>query len=310
MNIYLPIAEIPVNIFLILSLGMFAGVLAGLFGIGGGFIATPLLIFIGVPPAVAVSTSANQIISSSVSGVLAHLKRNNVDLQLGWFLVIGGFAGSSLGVLIFSILQKKGYIDLTVSVLYILVLGLISILMLAANFKNLFEKKFNIILSRKVSLKFRKLLVKIDNLPLQIYFSKSQIRVSVIVPIFLSAVIGVMVTLMGVGGGFMMIPAMIYILRMPSNLIVGTSLFQIIFIAANATFLQAVTNQTVDITLAFLMIISSVIGAQIGTRLSYKLDADKLRVGLALLIFCVCFKMFCSIFTTPEQVFIVEQIKE
>ena len=309
MNIYLPIAGIPVNILLILSLGLFAGILAGLFGIGGGFIATPLLIFIGVPPAVAVSTSANQIISSSVSGVLAHLKKNNVDLELGWFLFAGGFIGSNIGISIFTILQKKGYIDLTVTILYVLVLGTISILMLIANFRHLFEKRFNIVLNRRISLGFRSFLARIEQLPLQKYFTKSQIKVSIIVPLFLSSIIGIMVTLMGVGGGFMMIPAMIYILKMPSHLVVGTSLFQIIFIAANATFLQAVTNNTVDITLAFMMIISSVIGAQIGTRLGYKLDADKLRIALAFLIFGVCFKMFCSLFTTPEQVFIVEQIK-
>jgi uncharacterized membrane protein YfcA len=311
MNIYLPIAEIPVNILLILILGLFTGILAGLFGIGGGFIATPLLIFIGIPPAVAVSTSANQIISSSVSGVFSHLKKGNVDIRMGFFLIIGGFIGSTIGVYVFSFLQKTGHIDIVIAACYVLVLGAISIIMMIDSFKAISEKRYNINWkkSQNKSSKLDNFLAKIDKLPLKVYFPKSQINISVIIPIFLSSIIGIMVTLMGIGGGFMMIPAMIYILRMPSSLIVGTSLFQIIFIAANATFLQAVTNNTVDIILAFLMIISSVFGAQIGTRIGYKVDADNLRSGLAILIFLVCVKMLFSLFATPDKIFIIEQIR-
>ena len=308
MNIYLPIAEMSVNIPLIMLLGLFTGILAGLFGIGGGFIATPLLMFIGIPPAIAVSTSANQIISSSVSGVLAHLKKGNVDIKMGGFLVLGGFIGSTIGVSIFTILQQKGKLDLVISILYILVLGSISIIMLIDNFKSICEKKYNLTFGKKSNLRFKKFLVKIDKLPLKIYFPKSQISASIIVFLILSSGIGIMVILMGVGGGFMMIPAMIYILRMPPHLVIGTSLFQIIFIAVNATFLQAATNNTIDIVLSILMISSSALGAQIGARIGYKIDADKLRSGLALIIFLVCLKIFFTLLISPEQLFIIENL--
>ncbi len=309
MTIYLPIAEMSVNIFIILALGLFTGILAGLFGIGGGFIATPLLIFIGIPPAIAVSTSANQIISSSASGVLAHLKKGNVDLKMGIYLIFGGFIGSTIGVSIFTILQQKGYLEICVALCYVLVLGTISIIMIVDALKIVLAKKYNLHFKKRESRKFVSFLAQIDKLPFKTYFPASKITISAIVPLFLSGVIGIMVTLMGVGGGFMMIPAMIYILKMPSNFIVGTSLFQIIFIASNATFLQAVTNNNVDIILAFFMIITSVFGAQIGTRIGYKTDADKLRLCLGFLLFFVCLKMFLSLFATPEKVFIIEQMR-
>ncbi|NBV06338.1 MAG: sulfite exporter TauE/SafE family protein [Proteobacteria bacterium] len=310
MQIYLPIAEIPVNILLILLLGLATGFLAGMFGIGGGFLATPFLMFIGIPPAIAVSTSANQIIASSVSGLMVHLRKHTVDIRMGLFLVIGGFIGSSLGVSLFRVLQKAGQIDLVISLVYVIFLGSISIVMLIDSIKTISTKKYNIVWEKKDSDRFERFLSWIDGLPWQIHFPKSEITISVIVPIVLSIGIGILVSLMGIGGGFMMIPAMIYILRMPSSVVVGTSLFQIIFIASNATFLQAITNNSVDIVLAFLMIISSSIGAQIGTRAGYKVDADSMRSFLALLIFLVCLKMIFGLFAAPEALYTIEVLKK
>ncbi len=309
MQIYLPIAEIPVNIILILILGLATGFLAGMFGIGGGFLATPLLMFIGIPPAIAVSTSTNQIIASSVSGLLAHLRKGNVDIKMGLFLVIGGFIGSTLGVSIFKILQKTGNIDLVVALVYVLFLGSISIAMLADSIKTLIEKKYGVTWEKSEGNQLSKLLAKIDSLPWQVHFPKSNITTSVAAPIILSIGIGILVALMGIGGGFLMIPAMIYILRMPSSMVVGTSLFQIVFIASNATFLQAVTNNTVDIVLAFLMIISSSIGAQMGTRTAYKVDADSMRSFLSLLLLGVCVKMLFVLFTEPQSLYVIDILK-
>ncbi len=309
MQIYLPIAEIPVNIILILALGLIAGFLAGMFGIGGGFIATPLLMFIGIPPAIAVSTSTNQIISASISGLLAQLRKGNVDIKMGLFLVLGGFIGSTIGISIFKILQKTGHIDIVIPVLYVIFLGSISITMLTETIKTLAEKKYGITWKKKPNSHLDKFLQKIENLPYKTYFPKSNITVSIFIPIIISTGIGVLVALMGVGGGFLMIPAMIYILRMPSSIVVGTSLFQIVFIASNATFLQAVTNHTVDIVLAFLMIISSAIGAQFGTRIGYRVDADSMRFSLALMLLGVCVKMLFVLFAEPQNLYMVEVSK-
>lgn len=310
MEIYLPIAEIPVNIIVILMLGLLTGFLAGMFGIGGGFLSTPLLMFIGIPPAVAVSTSANQIMASSVSGVLAHLKRGNVDIKMGLVLLAGGLFGSVLGVWIFRILQQTGQLDIAVALIYVVFLGSIGVMMLKESIKILLEKKYNIIRPRKRrSGRLGNILRKINRWPYKIHFPKSDINISVFVPLLIGGAIGVLVSIMGIGGGFILIPAMIYILRMPSNIVVGTSLFQIIFIAGNVTFLQAITNHTVDIVLAFLMIISSVIGAQIGTRTAYKVDTDNLRSILSLMILGVCGKMFLSLFAHPLSLYSLEVIK-
>lgn len=310
MEIYLPIAEIPVNIFLIIALGLFTGFLAGMFGIGGGFLSTPLLIFNGIPPAVAVSTSANQIMASSVSGVLAHLKRGNVDIKMGLFLLVGGLFGSGFGVTIFRFLQKIGQLDIAVAMIYVVFLGSIGTMMMIESVKILLEKKYNIIWQKKRRAShLGAILKKIHKLPYKVVFPKSDIEISAIVPIAIGALIGVLVAIMGIGGGFVLIPAMIYILRMPSNVVVGTSLFQIIFIAGNATLLQSITSHNVDIVLAFLMIITSVIGAQIGTRVSYKVDTDNFRSILSLMILGVCFKMFLSLFSHPASLFTLEVVK-
>lgn len=308
-EIYLPIAEIPINVLSVLALGLVTGVLAGMFGIGGGFLATPLLIFIGVPPAVSVATSTNQIIASSVSGVLAHLKRGNVDIKMGIVLVLGGLIGSTFGVSLFKILQKTGNIDIVIALVYVVFLGTISITMLIDSIKVLVEKKYDVVWEKNKDSRFKKLSKIIEYLPWKMDFPKSEINISIVVPFLLSAGIGVLVALMGIGGGFLMIPAMIYILKMPPHIVIGTSLFQIIFIASNATFLQALTNYTVDIVLAFLMIISSSIGAQIGTRIGYKVDADNIRSILALMLLGVCSKMLMTLLSEPENLYIIEFLK-
>ena len=311
MHIYLPIAEIPVNVLLVLSLGLLTGILAGIFGIGGGFLATPLLMFIGVPPAVAVSTSSNQIMASSVSGVLSYLKRGGVDIKMGLFLLVGGFIGSMIGIWIFAFLQKNGQIDLVVSLCYVLFLGVIGTLMLIESTKSILERKFDIVFNKEKKKEgfIAKIIKKSDQLPHKIYFPKSDIKISAIVPIVIGAGIGTLVSIMGIGGGFIMIPAMVYILKMPSNVIVGTSLFQIIFIAGNVTFFQAFINHYVDIVFASLMIISSVIGAQIGGRVAYKIDAVSLRSILAAMILAVCIKMIGNLFVDPVSLYNIELLK-
>ncbi len=309
MQIYLPIAEIPVNIILVLLLGLATGFLAGMFGIGGGFLATPFLIFIGIPSPIAVSTSTNQIIAASVSGLLAHFRKGNVDIRMGIVLAIGGFLGSTFGVSIFRILQKNGYIDIVVAMTYVIFLGSISVTMLIDSFKTITEKKYGITWEKKQKSWISTLIRRLNHLPCKLYFPKSDVTISLFVPILLSAGIGILVALMGIGGGFLMIPAMLYILRMPPSVVVGTSLFQIIFIASNATFLQALTNHNVDIVLASLMIISSAIGAQIGTRAGYRVDADSMRSILALLLFGVCFKMLFVLFAKPQSLYIIELLK-
>ena len=309
MQIYLPIAEIPVNILLVLALGLFTGFLAGMFGIGGGFLATPFLIFIGVPSPVAVSTSTNQIISASISGLLAHFRKGNVDIKMGGFLVFGGFIGSSIGVLIFRILQKSGHIDVVIAIIYVLFLGMISIAMLRDSINFIIQEKYGFNNENKNGKIISFLLKIIEKMPMRLYFPKSGVIVSAYVPIILSCGIGILVALMGIGGGFLMIPAMVYLLRMPSNMIVGTSLFQIVFIASNATFLQAITNNNVDIILASLMIISSAIGAQIGTRTGYKVNANSMRSILALMLLAICIKMIFVLFSNPGNLFNVEILK-
>ena len=309
MQIYLPIAEMPVNIFLILFLGLATGFLAGMFGIGGGFLATPFLIFIGIPSSVAVATSTNQIISASISGLLVHLRKGAVDIRIGGLLIFGGFIGSLLGVIIFRMLENIGQIDISIALIYVIFLGAIGIAMASDSFKAVLEKKYNISWSKKSKSKLLWLINKIEKLPCKSFFPKSEITISIFVPIVISIGIGILVSLIGIGGGFLMIPAMLYILKMPSSLVVGTSLFQIVFIASNATLLQAITNHNVDIILSSLMIFSSAIGAQFGTRVGYKMDADVMRSFLAILLILICTKMLFSLFSEPQDLYKVEVLK-
>jgi len=282
MQVYLPIAELSVNLFLLLGIGGGVGLLSGLFGIGGGFLMTPLLIFIGVPPAVAVATQANQVVASSVSGVLAHWSRDNVDFRMGLVLLAGGFAGSTVGVGLFSLLRHFGQVDLVINLFYVVFLGFIGIAMFAESARALWRRRRRGPVMRKLHEH-----TWVHGLPLKMRFRKSRLYISALVPAGIGFFVGILSAIMGVGGAFIMVPAMIYLVGMPTSVVVGTSLFQIIFVAANVTFLQAVQNQTVDLVLALALTVGGVIGAQIGGRLGARLPGEQMRFLLAALILAV-----------------------
>ena len=296
MQIYLPIAEISVNIFLILGLGGGVGFLSGVFGVGGGFLMTPLLIFIGIPPAVAVATEANQIVASSVSGVLAHWKRGNVDFKMGIALLVGGVIGSSLGVVLFAFLRGLGQLDLVIKLSYVVFLGIIGTLMLIESLNTMFRSK-NQAARKKHSHNW------MHGLPFKMRFRRSRLYISVLLPIAIGILVGLLAAIMGVGGGFVMVPAMIYLLGMPTAVVVGTSLFQIIFVTANVTVLQAVNTQTVDVVLALLLLSGGVLGAQVGARVGVKLKGEQLRSLLALMVLMVCVKIGYDLMATPAEIF-------
>ena len=298
MYIYLPIAEMSVNIFLILAMGGGIGFLSGLFGVGGGFLMTPLLIFIGVPAPVAVGTEANQIVASSVSGVLAHWRRGNVDFKIGSILLVGGFFGSSAGVVLFKYLQLIGQIDLVIKLSFVVFLGIIGSLMF-------WESIRTIIRSHNPASRRRKLHQHnwLHGLPFTVRFRKSKLYISAILPFAIGAVVGVLSAIMGVGGGFIMVPAMIYLLGMPTSVVIGTSLFQIIFVTANVTFLQALTVQTVDILLAVLLLAGAVVGAQFGSKYSVRMKGEQLRALLAIMVLGVCIKIIIDLITKPTDLY-------
>lgn len=296
MQIYLPIAEVSVNIFLILGMGGGIGFLSGLFGVGGGFLMTPLLIFIGIPPAVAVGTEANQIVASSISGVLAHFKRGNVDIKMGVMLLVGGVIGSSFGVWLFTFLKTLGQIDLVIKLSYVIFLGVIGSLMFIESLNALRRSKKSATPKRK-SHNF------LQGLPLKMRFRRSKLYISAILPVGVGIVVGILSAIMGVGGGFIMVPAMIYLLGMPTAVVVGTSLFQIIFVTANVTVLQAVNNYAVDVVLALLLLIGGVIGAQFGAQAGAKLKGEQLRILLAVMVLGVCLKIGLDLTLTPDDLY-------
>ena len=299
MSIYLPIAEMNVNIFVIVFIGMAVGALSGLFGVGGGFLMTPLLIFLGIPPVVAVGTEAPHVLASSVSGVIAHWRKKSVDFKMGFFLLFGGVVGSTIGVNIFKVLRSYGQIDIVIQILFVLFLGIIG-------FSMAFESARTTIKSYRTTSLIRTKLHQhswIHGLPFKVRFRRSKLYISAIPPIIIGFIVGILSALMGVGGGFIIIPAMVYILGMPTSVVVGTSLFQIIFVTANSTFFQAYLNQTVDIVLAALMILGGVIGAQIGVRIGSKLKAEYLRGLLAILVLAVCAKLFTDLVLEPNDLF-------
>jgi hypothetical protein len=299
MSIYLPIAEININIFLIVFIGMLVGALSGLFGVGGGFLMTPLLIFLGIPPVVAVGSEAPHVLASSVSGVIAHWRKKNVDFKMGFFLLSGGLVGSTVGVNLFKLLKTYGQIDIVIQFLFLIFLGFIGISMA-------FESAKTTIKNYRTTSAIRTKLHQhswIHGLPFKLRFHRSKLYISAIPPILIGFFVGVLSAMMGVGGGFIMIPAMVYILGMSTNVVVGTSLFQIIFVTANSTFFQSYLNQTVDIVLSALMILGGVIGAQIGVRIGTKLKAEYLRGILAILVLLVCAKILTDLILTPSDLF-------
>ena len=300
MQIYLPIAGLSVNIFVILAMGGGVGLLSGLFGVGGGFLMTPLLIFVGIPPAVAVGTQANQIVASSVSGVLAHMRRGNVDFKMGGVLTIGGFVGSGLGVWVFNILKRLGHIDVTISFGYVIFLGVVGGFMLYESLPG--------VLGRKAALSG---LTErgpgrhtwMHGLPFKMRFRRSKLYISALLPLSIGFLVGILVATMGVGGGFLMVPAMIYLLGMPTQIVIGTSLFQIIFVTANTTLLQAMFNQSVDVVLALLLLVVGVVGAQVGARLAGRFKGEQLRVMLAVMVLGVALRLALDIVIPPSDIF-------
>jgi uncharacterized membrane protein YfcA len=299
MQIYLPIAEVSVNAFLLLGLGGLVGILSGMFGVGGGFLLTPLLFFIGIPPAVAVATEANQIVASSFSGVLAHFKRKTVDLRMGVVLLIGGLVGAALGVQVFNALRAIGQVDLLVRLCYVVFLGIIGALMFVESLGAIRRSKA----TAGASPPRRHHRGWIHALPFKMRFRTSGLYLSVIPPLIVGLCVGVLAAIMGVGGGFIMVPAMIYILGMPTKVVVGTSLFQIIFVTAFSTLLHATTNYTVDMILAVLLLIGGVVGAQVGARIGVKLKAEQLRILLAIMVLAVCGKLAFDLLVQPSELF-------
>ena len=296
MQIYLPIAEVSVNAFLLLGLGGFVGVLSGMFGVGGGFLMTPLLFFIGIPPAVAVATEANQIVASSFSGVLAHLRRKTVDLRMGTVLLVGGLVGAALGVTLFNYLKSLGQVDLLVKLSYVVFLGAIGGLMFVESLRAIRNTSSGASPKRKKH-------SWVHGLPFKMRFRTSGLYISVIPPLLVGVSVGVLAAIMGVGGGFVMVPAMIYILGMPTKVVVGTSLFQIIFVTAFTTLLHATTNYTVDVALAVLLLVGGVIGAQIGTMLGTRLKAEQLRILMAIMVLAVCGKLAFDLLVMPSELY-------
>jgi uncharacterized membrane protein YfcA len=299
MQIYLPIAEMSVNIFLVLALGGGIGLLSGLFGVGGGFLMTPMLIFIGVPPAVTVGTQANQIIAASVSGVLVHLRRGNVDVKMGLILIAGGFVGSTLGVWLFSILKRLGHIDVTITTGYVVFLSVVGGYMLYESLPSVLNRKMPLTISARGPGRH----TWIHGLPFKTRFRSSKLYISALLPLVVGFVVGLLSSIMGIGGGFILVPALIYLVGMPTQVVIGTSLLQTIFVAINTTLLQAAVNQTVDVVLALMLLVVGVIGAQVGARLSGKFRAEQLQMMLAIVVLAVAIRLVFEMVVTPQDIF-------
>ncbi|MBL9097907.1 MAG: sulfite exporter TauE/SafE family protein [Alphaproteobacteria bacterium] len=299
MQIYLPIAEMPVNIFLIIGLGAAVGFLSGMFGVGGGFILTPFLMFWGIPPAVAVATQSTQIVASSVSGVLTHWRKGNVDFKMGGVLLGGGLVGSVLGIQLFNALKAAGQADLFISLSYVIFLGSIGGLMFWESLQAVRHGGSSVGSARREPGGH----YWVHGWPLKMRFHRSKLYISAIPPALLGVLIGLLAVVMGIGGGFILVPAMIYLLRMPTAIVVGTSLFQIIFVAAFSTLLHAITNQSVDAILAVLLILGGVFGAQFGVRYGERLRSDWLRLCLAALVLMICLRLGVDLVLPPTDPF-------
>jgi uncharacterized membrane protein YfcA len=305
MQIYLPIAELSLNVLLLLGMGFAIGFLSGMFGIGGGFILTPMLIFLGVPPAVAVGTGASQVVAASVSSATAHWRRNNIDLQMGAVLIVGGFAGAAFGVQLLGYLRSLGQLELTVTLAYVVLLGAVGGLMLVESLRTMrAAPATGGAYSRRGGQH-----TWIEGLPLKRRFRHSRIYASLIPFLVIGAVIGLLTGVMGVGGGFLLVPALIYLLRIPTRLVIGTSTFQIVCVAAFATVMQAALNQTIDIALAVPLMAGSVVGAQFGVGYSERFKAEQLRALLALIVVAVAIRMAFGLVVPPVDIFNIEDLR-
>jgi uncharacterized protein len=299
MDLYLPIANLSVNIFVIIGLGGIVGVLSGMFGVGGGFLTTPLLIFYGIPPTVAAASAATQVMGSSVSGVFSHLSRNTVDVRMGAVMVAGGVLGTLLGAIIFSLLSSVGQIDTVIAMLYVVLLGTVGLLMARESIHALVA----ISTGQTTRVRKRRHHPLVASLPLRWRFYKSGLYISPLAPLILGIITGIMTMLLGVGGGFIMVPIMLYILGMTTQVVVGTSLFQILFVTMASTMMHSLTTKAVDIVLAMLLLIGSVTGAQIGVRLSRAMRPEYLRILLAFIVLVVAIRMALGLGWHPDEIY-------
>ncbi len=304
MAIYLPIANMSVNALVMILLGGGVGILSGMFGVGGGFLTTPLLIFCGIPPTVAAASAATQVTGSSISGVLAHWQRDGVDVKMGAVLVAGGTLGSLVGAVLFTLLQSIGQIDTVISVIYVIMLTWIGTLLAKDALRSFSAARDGVPLPPRT----RHHNLFVASLPMRWRFYRSSLYISPLAPLLLGFVAGVLTLLLGVGGGFIMVPAMIYILGMSARVVVGTSLFQILFVTIMATMVHAVTTKAVDIVLAALLLIGGVVGAQIGARLALRVKPEKLRMLLAIIVLLVAFGMSIELGWQPDEIYSVEKL--
>ena len=296
MYLYLPVALTSINILIPIGLGLAVGLLSGLFGVGGGFLMTPLLIMFGIPSTVAAATDSNQIVAASVSGTYAHWKVGNVDFKMGLYLLVGGFIGGLVGVELIKILRAMGDAGFVIKITYVLMLGSVGTYMFIESIQSMKKKKTEEVKEEKDS----KVAKFLRSLPFQTRFEKSGVTHSVLVPVVLGGFVGVLAAIMGVGGGFLMVPVMFYILKMPMHVIVGTSLFQILFTCIEVTFLQSYTNHTVDFILAVLLLVGSTVGAQIGAIFGRKMKGDQLKIILASIVLVVTVKIVFDLTLTPS----------
>jgi uncharacterized membrane protein YfcA len=303
MQVYLPIAEMSVDAFLLLGIGFGVGWLSGMFGVGGGFLLTPLLILIGIPAPVAVASGANQTLGASVSGLIAQWRRGNVDLRMGGVLLAGGFAGSFLGVQVFAWLRRQGQVDLAVAIFYVVVLGSVGGLMVRESIRAILRRRQKGGGGQRLHPHFW-----MHGLPFKMRFRKSRLYISVIPPVLVGFGIGILSAIMGVGGGFMLVPAMIYLLGMPTSVVIGTSLFQVVFVAANVTLLQAVSTGSVDIVLTLLLLIGGVAGAQFGAAMGTRLRGEETRALLGLLVLAVAGSLLWGLLSTPDSLYVIGPI--
>ena len=299
MDFYLPIAELSISVFILIILGLAVGFLSGMFGVGGGFLMTPLLILMGIPPAVAVASEANHILAASVSGFLAHMRRKNFDFLMGVILLTGGVAGSIIGVFLLKYLLSIGYEKIFISISYVLILIVVGFYMLKesiSSLKNISDGKIKKLHDH----------AWFHGLPFKLKFRKSHLYISVLPPIIIGLIAGILSSVMGVGGGFILIPAMIYILGMPTQIVVGTSLMQIIFVTLVSTIMHSYINQTVDVILSSLLLLGAVIGAQIGTRVMIRLKGEQIRFLFAIIIILVATVLLLELLVTPDNSYILE----
>jgi uncharacterized membrane protein YfcA len=299
MYLYLPVALTSINILIPVGLGLAVGLLSGLFGVGGGFLLTPLLIMFGIPSTVAAATDSNQIVAASTSGTYAHWKVGNVDFKMGLYLLVGGFVGGIIGVQAIKLLHAMGNADFVIKMTYVLMLGIVGVYMFIESIQSMRKSKTPQVVEaaeEKESAVGRFL----KSIPLQTRFEKSGVTHSALVPIVLGTFVGILAAIMGVGGGFLMVPVMVYMLRMPMHVVVGTSLFQILFTCIEVTFLQAYTNHSVDFLLAVLLLVGSTVGAQVGTVFGRKLKGEQLKVLLAAIVLIVTVKIVFELTLTPS----------